>query len=162
AVAQGWRPARHTELLAGWTEALGIQSQDKANKVAASFSRAFAELKEAGAIDLFEIEPIRRGVYEINLMPGPAICDVSDLRGIGTLDPIRTRVLLSQLARYRLDPEARTLLQRHGLRVQDVLQWVHYLRTERGGHDAKGRPILSWRSWILQALADRWTFDDPE
>ena len=162
AVAQGWRPARHTELLSGWTAALGIQSQDKANKVAASFVRAFSELKEAGAIDLFEIEPVRRGVYEVNLMPGPAICDVADLRGIGTLDPIRTRVLLSHLGRYRLEPEARTLLQRHGLRVQDVLQWVHYLRTERGGHDARGRPIVSWRSWILQALADRWTFDDPE
>ena len=162
AVAQGWRPARHTELLTQWTEALGIQSQDKANKVAASFSRAFTELKEAGAIDLFEIDPVKRGVYEVNLLPGAAICDVADLRGIGTLDPIRTRVLLSHLARYRLEPEARTLLQRHGLRVQDVLQWVHYLRTERGGQDAKGKPIVSWRSWILQALADRWTFDDPE
>lgn len=162
AVAQGWRPGRHTELLSGWTEALGIQSQDKANKVAANFTRAFAELKETGVVDTFEIGAVRRGVYEVNLMPGPAICDVSDLRGIGTLDPIRTRVLLSHLARYRLEPEARTLLQRHGLRVQDVLQWVHYLRTERGGHDARGRPIVSWRSWILQALADRWTFDDPE
>ena len=130
--------------------------------MAASFARAFAELKEAGAIDLFEIEPVKRGVYEVNLMPGPAICDVADLRGIGTLDPIRTRVLLSHLARYRLEPEARTLLQRHGLRVQDVLQWVHYLRTERGGHDARGKPVVSWRSWILQALADRWTFDDHE
>lgn len=162
AVAQGWRPARHTELLTGWIEALGIQSQDKANKVAASFARAFAELKDAGAIDVFEIEPVRRGVYEVNLLPGAAICDVADLRGIGSLDPIRTRVLLAQLARYRLEPEARTLLQRHGLRVQDVLQWVHFLRTERGGQDAKGKTIVSWRSWILQALADRWTFDDPE
>src|SRR5690606_17366260 len=76
AVAQGWRPGRHVELLSGWTEALGIQSQDKANKVAASFTRALSELKEAGAIDLFELAPLRRGVYEVSLLPGPAICDV--------------------------------------------------------------------------------------
>jgi hypothetical protein len=162
AVAQGWQPAMHTELLGTWIEALGVSSREAMSRIAARFGSALAELQAAGAVDLFAVAPVRRGVYEVQLMPGEAVCHIADQRSIGTLDPVRTRVLLAHLARYRLEGEGRSLLQRHGLRVQEVLQWVHYLRTEREGKDARGKPIVSWRAWILQALSDDWTFDDAE
>ncbi|HET8654065.1 MAG TPA: DnaA N-terminal domain-containing protein [Longimicrobiaceae bacterium] len=163
AVAQGWRPARHSEILSSWLEVLGAQTSERPADVANRFRAALKELQGYGVVDQFEVASIRRGVYRVDLMPGRVVCDAAAARGIGALDPVRTRVLISQLGQYQIPAgEARALLRRHGMRVQEVLQRVHYVRTEKQGLDAKGKPIVAWHSWIGSALEQGWEFKEPE
>lgn len=164
ATAQGWRPTLpHVQLLSSWHDALGSKSPGKPANAAARFARALDSLREAGVVEHHEVEPIRHGVYEVRIAPGGVLRHAAAMRGIGSLDPVRTRALLTHLGYAGIPAEeGRALLARYGMRVQDVLQWVHYLRTVREGRDARGRPVADWRAWIAKALDQGWSFDEPE
>jgi hypothetical protein len=163
AVAQGWKPSRHSELLSSWLEVLGAQTAERPADIAQRFRGALSELQDAGVVDRFDVGSLKRGVYQVDLLPGQVVCNAAAARGIGSLDPVRTRVLVSHLGQYQIPAgEARALLRRHGMRVQDVLRRVHYVRTEKQGRDAKGQPIVAWHAWIASALEQSWEFKEPE
>jgi hypothetical protein len=164
ATAQGWRPTLpHVQLLSTWHDALGSRNPGKPANAAARFARALDSLREAGVVEHHEVEPIRHGVYEVRIAPGGVLRHAAAMRGIGSLDPVRTRTLLTHLGQAGIPAEeGRALLASYGMRVQDVLQWVHYLRTVREGRDARGRPVADWRAWIAKSLDQGWSFDEPE
>jgi hypothetical protein len=164
ATAQGWRPTLpHVQLLSAWHDTLGSKNPGKPANAASRFARALDSLKQAGVVEQFEVEPVRHGVYEVRIETGDVLRQAAAMRGIGSLDPVRTRVLLTHLGYAGIPAEeGRSLLASYGMRVQDVLQWVHYLRTVKQGKDARGRPIADWRGWVAKALDQGWTFDEPE
>ncbi|HEV2146100.1 MAG TPA: hypothetical protein VGR37_01645 [Longimicrobiaceae bacterium] len=110
-----------------------------------------------------EVRSPRRGVYEVAIEPGALPRHTAVSRGIGSLDPIRTRVLLWHLGRLGMTvTEAGALVAKHGMDVERVLHRVHYERTVKGGLDAQGREITHWPHWVAKALRKQWTFDEPE
>lgn len=163
AAAQGQLPATRLVPMQRWIELLGVESTDKANKVAGRFSDALDSLKKLDVITAGEVYSPRRGEYEIALEPGAPVTELVAARGIGSLDPVRTRTLVWHLGQLGFTAaESRALLARHGLEVQRVLQRVHYERTVRKGLDGRGEPVLRWALWVGKALRDGWRFDEPE
>ncbi len=102
-------------------------------------------------------------MYELALEPGALPRYTKTSRGIGSLDPVRTRVLLWHLSQLGMTvAEGRALIAQHGMDVEQVLRRVHYERTVKGGVDAHGREITHWALWTTKALKKQWTFDEPE
>lgn len=163
AAAQGQLPRVHVAPLEQWTDDLGVQSREDANKIARRFRDAVRALVDAGILRAGEVRSPRRGVYEVALEPGDLPRHSAAARGIGSLDPVRARTLLWHLAHLGITAaEGRKLIARHGLDVERVLRRVHYERTVKGGLDAQGREITHWSLWIAKALKQQWSFDEPE
>ena len=163
AAAQGQLPRTHVAPLAEWIDDLGVQSREDNNKIAGRFRDAIDALVRANILRAGEVRSPRRGVYEVALEPGALPRYTTAARGIGSLDPVRTRVLLWHLGQLGTTPaEARALISRHGMEVERVLRRVHYERAIKGGLDAHGREITHWSLWIAKALKREWRFDEPE
>jgi hypothetical protein len=163
AAAQGQLASTRIVPLQRWIDVLGIDSSDKANKIAARFSEALASLRELGVLDAAEVSSPRRGEYEVAITPGRSITDLVAARGIGSLDPVRTRTLVWHLGQLGFTAaEARSLLAKHGLEVQRILQRVHYERTVRHGLDSRGAPIQSWALWVGKGLRENWNWSEPD
>jgi hypothetical protein len=163
AAAQGQLPRVHVARLDHWVDDLGVQSREDSNKIAKRFRDAIQSLVEVGILRAGEVRSPRLGVYEVALEAGELPRRTSGSRGIGSLDPVRTRVLLWHLAHLGLTAaEGRALIARHGMDVERVLRRVHYERTTKGGIDAHGREITHWSLWIAKALKQGWKFDEPE
>lgn len=161
--AQGQLPGIHVAPLEQWVDRLGVQSNEDNNKVAKRFRDAIASLAKADILRAGEVRSPKRGVYEVALEPGPLPRHSRESRGIGSLDPVRTRVLLWHLAHLGMTAaEGRVLLARHGMDVERVLRRVHYERTVKGGTDAQGREITHWSLWTAKALKREWNFGEPE
>lgn len=163
AAAQGQLRGVHVAPLEQWVEDLGVQSKEDGNKIAKRFRDAAKSLVEADILRAGEVRSPKRGVYEVALEPGSLPRRTTSARGIGSLDPVRTRVLLWHLANYGMTAaEGRTLIAKHGMEVEQVLRRVHYERTIKGGVDAQGREITHWALWIAKALKQNWKFEEPE
>jgi hypothetical protein len=163
AAAEGHRLTTHIAPLQWWIDAIGVTSREKPNKIAARFQEAVQTLIEREVLSAGEVSSPRRGEYEIAIEPGSALTGVIAARGIGSMDPVRTRTLVWHLRRLGCTPsEARTLLSRYGIGIQGMLQRVHYERTVKQGTDAKGQPILQWERWIEKGLRQGWKFEEPE
>lgn len=163
AAAQGQLPRTHIAPLPQWTEDIGVQSNEDGNKIARRFRDAIGSLLDAGILRAGEVRSPRRGVYEVAIEPGTIPRHSAVARGIGSLDPVRTRVLLWHLGQLGMTvAEARALVARHGMDVERVLHRVHFERTVKGGLDAQGREITHWPLWVAKALRKQWTFDEPE
>lgn len=163
AAAQGQMPRVHVAPLEQWVQDLGVQSKEDRNKVGKRFGDAIHSLVEADILRAGEVRSPKRGVYEVALEPGELPRRTTEARGIGSLDPVRTRVLLWHLAHLGTTAaEGRALITRHGMDVERVLRRVHYERTIKGGLDAHGREITHWSLWVTKALKQAWKFDEPE
>lgn len=163
AAAQGQLSSTRIAPMQRWIEVLGVESNDKANKVAARFSEALGTLRKLGVLSVAEVYSPRRGEYELALEPGAPVTELVAARGIGSLDPVRTRTLVWHLGQLGFTAgEARALLGKHGMEVQGVLQRVHYERTVKGGLDSRGEPVLRWALWVGKALRENWKFEEPE
>jgi hypothetical protein len=163
AAAQGQLPRIHVAPLDRWIEDLGVQSKEDNNKIARRFRDAVDSLIEASILRAGEVRSPARGIYELALEPGALPRHTRTSRGIGSLDPVRTRVLLWHLNQLGMTvAEGRALIGRHGLEVEQVLRRVHYERTVKGGLDARGQEITHWSLWMTKALKKQWTFDEPE
>lgn len=163
AAAQGQLPRIHVAPLDRWIEDLGVQSKEDNNKIARRFRDAVDSLIEATILRAGEVRSPARGIYELALEPGALPRHTRTSRGIGSLDPVRTRVLLWHLNQLGMTvAEGRALIGRHGLEVEQVLRRVHYERTVKGGLDARGQEITHWSLWMTKALKKQWTFDEPE
>jgi hypothetical protein len=163
AAAQGQLPRTHVAPLASWVDDLGVQSREDNNKIAGRFRDAVDALVKADILRAGEVRSPRRGVYEVALEPGALPRHTTTARGIGSLDPVRTRVLLWHLGQLGMtSAEGRALITRHGMEVERVLRRVHYERAIKGGVDAHGREITHWSLWIAKALKREWKFDEPE
>lgn len=163
AAAQGHLPRTHIAPLERWMEDLGVQSKEDKNKIARRFRDALRSLQNAGILNSAEVRSPKRGVYEVALEPGALPRATLHARGTGSLDPVRTRVLLWHLNQLgSTTSEARALLGRHGMEVERVLRRVHYERTVKGGRDGEGREITHWSLWVAKALKQNWKFEEPE
>lgn len=163
AAAQGQLPRVQVAPLEQWIEDLGVQSKEDSNKIAKRFRDAIQSLIGADILRAGEVRSARRGVYEVALEPGDLPRRTLGSRGIGSLDPVRTRVLLWHLAHLGMTAaEGRALIARHGMDVERVLRRVHYERAVKGGVDAHGREITHWALWIAKALKQQWRFDEPD
>lgn len=163
AAAQGHLPRTHLARLEWWVEEIGVQSKEDKNKIAARFRDAVRALVDADILRAGEVRSPKRGTYEVALEPGTLPRSTTVARGIGSLDPVRTRVLLWHLGQLGLTAtEARALVAKHGMEVERVLRRVHYERTIKGGVDAQGKEITHWSLWIAKALRKEWKFDEPE
>lgn len=163
AAAQGQLPRVHVAPLDQWIDDLGVQSKEDRNKIARRFRDSLESLIEAGILRAGEVRSPKRGVYEVALDPGPLPRHTRVARGIGSLDPVRTRVLLWHLGQLGMTvPEGRALIAKHGMEVERVLRRVHYERAVKGGIDAQGKEITHWPLWIAKALKRGWQFSEPE
>jgi hypothetical protein len=163
AAAEGHRLTTNIAPLQWWVDALGVTSREKPNKIAARFQEAVQALIDRDVLSAGGVSSPRRGEYEIVLEPGAVLNGVTAARGIGLMDPVRTRTLIWHLRRLGCTPsEARTLLSRYGIGIQGMLQRVHFERTVKQGTDAKGQPILQWERWIEKGLRQGWKFEEPE
>lgn len=163
AAAQGQLPRVHVAPLERWIDDLGVQSREDHNKIARRFRDAVQSLTAGGILRSGEVRSPRRGSYEVALEPGilPRYSSLS--RGIGSLDPLRTRVLLWHLSQLGMTvAEGRALIAKHGMEVEGVLRRVHYERTIKGGLDSQGREITHWSLWTAKALKKQWSFEEPE
>ena len=161
--AQGQLPRTHVAPLSAWIDDLGVQSREDGNKIAARFRDAVDSLVKANILRAGEVRSPRRGVYEVAIEPGALPRYTRAARGIGSLDPVRTRLLLWHLGQLGMTAaEGRALIARHGMEVERVLRRVHYERAIRGGVDAHGREITHWSLWIAKALKREWRFEEPE
>lgn len=163
AAAQGSLLSLRIATMDEWKQLLGVQSTDRANKIAGRFQEAISALRELGVLRSGEVHSPQRGRYEILIEPAEPIAKLVAARGIGSLDPIRTRTLVWHLGRIGFSAaEARKLLAQYGIKVQEVLRRVHYERTVRRGLDAKGEPVLRWELWVAKALKHGWRFEETE
>lgn len=163
AAAQGQLPRIHVAPLHRWIEDLGVQSNEDHNKIARRFRDAISSLVDARILRAGEVRSPRRGQYEVAVETGALPRYTSHARGIGSLDPVRTRVLLWHLGQIGMTAaEGRALISRHGMDVERVLRRVHYERTIKGGLDAQGKEITHWSLWVAKALKKQWTFEEPE
>jgi hypothetical protein len=163
AAAQGQLPRTHVAPLERWINDLGVQSKEDHNKIARRFRDAIDSLVAADILRAGEVRSPARGTYELALEPGALPRHTKTSRGLGSLDPVRTRVLLWHLSQVGMSvAEGRALISQHGMDVEQVLRRVHYERTVKGGVDARGREITHWGLWISKALKKQWTFDEPE
>ena len=163
AAAQGQLPRTHVAPLERWVDDLGVQSKEDNNKIARRFRDAIHSLIDVNILRAGEVRSPRRGAYEVVVEPGALPRQTSIARGIGSLDPVRTRVLLWHLGQLGVTtPEARALVARHGMDVEPVLRRVHYERAVKGGVDARGKEITHWPLWIAKALKKQWSFEEPE
>jgi hypothetical protein len=163
AAAQGHRLTTQITPLHWWIDALGVTSREKANKIAARFGDAVQALIEREVLAAGQVYSPRRGMYEVAMEAGPVLRGAVAARGIGSMDPVRTRTLIWHLCRLGCThSEARALLARYGIGIQAMLQRVHYERTQKQGTDAKGQPILRWERWIEMGLRQGWKFGEPE
>ena len=163
AAAQGHLPRTHVAPLGEWVDDLGVQSREDNNKIAARFRDAIDSLVKANILRAGEVRSPRRGVYEVAMEPGALPRYTTTARGIGSMDPVRTRVLLWHLGQLGTTAaEARALIAKHGMEVERVLRRVHYERAIKGGLDAHGREITHWSLWIAKALKREWRFEEPE
>lgn len=163
AAAQGQLPRTHVAPLERWIDDLGVQSKEDHNKIARRFRDAIDSLIGAHILRAGEVRSPARGMYELALEPGALPRHTKTSRGIGSLDPVRTRVLLWHLSQHGLTiAEGRALIAQHGMDVEQVLRRVHYVRTVKGGADAHGREITHWALWMTRALKKQWTFDEPD
>lgn len=166
AAAQGQLDAYRALSLEEWEEVVNAASSEKQVERANRLRSALDSLVEAAVLERSEMHRTGKGRatrYTFHLEPGPVLKGLRRMERIGRLDPPRTRALLWHLQHLGLaEGEARSQLSRHGMRVQEVLQRVHYEKTEKRGLDAGGRPIARWRQWVLKALEEGWRFEEPE
>ncbi|HYW08239.1 MAG TPA: DnaA N-terminal domain-containing protein [Longimicrobium sp.] len=163
AAAQGQLPRTHVAPLAAWVDDLGVQSREDGNKIAGRFRDAVDALVKANILRAGEVRSPRRGMYEVAIEPGSLPRYATTARGIGSMDPVRTRVLLWHLGQLGMtSAEGRALVAKHGMDVERVLRRVHYERAIKGGVDAHGREITHWSLWVAKALKREWRFDEPE
>ncbi len=134
AAAQGQLPRTHVAPLERWINNLGVQSKEDHNKIARRFRDAIDSLVAADILRAGEVRSPARGTYELALEPGALPRHTKTSRGLGSLDPVRTRVLLWHLSQVGMTvAEGRALISQHGMDVEQVLRRVHYERTVKGG-----------------------------
>lgn len=141
---------------------IGKKPSIRASTDLAEIRRALEALEEAEILGPHEHRRIRRGLYEVTIVPGPKLHTAGLLRGAGATDAVQTRRLLFHLGRFNISvAAARELIRSNPSQVASALSRAYYLKLERGGFEGKAR-IGNFAGWIVQAVRNEWVFDEPE
>ena len=123
---------------------------------------ALAQLADHGVLGQADVTKLRKGSYELRLVPGERLLATGYRRGTGTADGLSDRVLLWHLRTLGFSaPQARDLVRAHPDQVRTVLRRVYYLQAVKGGL-SNGRPIEDWAAWTRAAIGGEYAFSDAD
>lgn len=162
--ALGWNPDETVVItLHKFLSALGVRSGPRAARDAAEVQRALSALRECGVVGPCNVQRLRKGQYDISIEGGERLAAAASMRGMGSLERPRVRMLLAHLKSYGLsESEAWALASERPMQVLSVLRYVEYVMTAKHGHVGPRKTLDHPAQWIKAAVQQEYRFDDPE